>query len=135
MIRRPPRSTLFPYTTLFRSLEVGRPHAGDDGTLVARRDGQLDARDAEPAAVQLAGGEVHRRRAHERRDEHVRRSEEHTSELQSRQYLVCRLLLEKKQTHLSSVPSSPPPRVASSIVARRSYRYRSLLYSSYANTS
>src|SRR3712207_8019653 len=67
MIRRPPRSTLFPYTTLFRS-----QHAID----------QL-----------LLGREVHENRRHQ-----SCRSEEHTSELQSRQYLVCRLLLEKKNT-------------------------------------
>src|SRR3712207_7466479 len=92
MIRRPPRSTLFPYTTLFRSLRrrlagrvlggrsrrghrVGRPFSGRRGgtTRVARG----------------ATGGVHR-------SARGARSEEHTSELQSRQYLVCRLLLEKK---------------------------------------
>src|SRR3712207_7582945 len=84
MIRRPPRSTLFPYTTLFRSL-VGHAAGGAvlehlvadaglevDGDVVAVLGGPLDA------------------------GQH-RRSEEHTSELQSRQYLVCRLLLEKKK--------------------------------------
>src|SRR3712207_7994210 len=94
MIRRPPRSTLFPYTTLFRSRPrdvVGALDRGD-----ARRDA-LQARFVGAvvggAAVQrvvpgaVAGG---RRGA-------VDRSEEHTSELQSRQYLVCRLLLEKKK--------------------------------------
>src|SRR3712207_7579858 len=97
MIRRPPRSTLFPYTTLFRSM-----HA-------ARAVGAL-AR-ALPAAERLVVGEavvaerevVHRalaQRAAERAQHEVgHRSEEHTSELQSRQYLVCRLLLEKKTTH------------------------------------
>src|SRR5215203_6780035 len=72
MIRRPPRSTLFPYTTLFRSVE--HRGAGQPGQRVAWR---------EPAAQELR----------RQRD----RSEEHTSELQSRQYLVCRLLLEKKK--------------------------------------
>src|SRR5215203_1144364 len=72
MIRRPPRSTLFPYTTLFRSAAGGRD---------ARRD--------------RAQGPLLRRRAWDRHRR--RRSEEHTSELQSRQYLVCRLLLEKKK--------------------------------------
>src|SRR5258707_11007424 len=85
MIRRPPRSTLFPYTTLFRSHSFDRP----------ARDGP---RTAGPLAAGLgvlglsAGGH--------RGDCAVRaagRSEEHTSELQSRQYLVCRLLLEKKK--------------------------------------
>src|SRR3712207_8901327 len=89
MIRRPPRSTLFPYTTLFRSR---RRHLGvvDDPVrdAVLARDALEVAEDLllrreEPAPVR-----VHRER--------VRRSEEHTSELQSRQYLVCRLLLEKK---------------------------------------
>src|SRR2546429_4794250 len=77
MIRRPPRSTLFPYTTLFRSGE-GRPRVVQHGE-----------------------------HADERQDEHpghrllrlARRSEEHTSELQSRLHLVCRLLLEKKNTN------------------------------------
>src|SRR3712207_8251419 len=89
MIRRPPRSTLFPYTTLFRSLPecgveaVAQPHRGP---LVAQRReggaGLLGQGGKVPAIV----------RAHGRP-----RSEEHTSELQSRQYLVCRLLLEKKK--------------------------------------
>src|SRR3712207_8809184 len=74
MIRRPPRSTLFPYTTLFRSLELGErpPHEG--------RPRLREPRGAVDAALERGR----------------RRSEEHTSELQSRQYLVCRLLLEKK---------------------------------------
>src|SRR3712207_6927632 len=82
MIRRPPRSTLFPYTTLFRS-PPGR--LGGDGP--RRRPSVLAHGDADPGAgdleqLQWVGD--------------VARSEEHTSELQSRQYLVCRLLLEKK---------------------------------------
>src|SRR3712207_7827227 len=93
MIRRPPRSTLFPYTTLFRSLwilvgiyemqpgqrtiEVSRSPSGE-GRLVAD-------------AVMVVGG------AMITPDGQAARSEEHTSELQSRQYLVCRLLLEKKK--------------------------------------
>src|SRR3712207_7200984 len=83
MIRRPPRSTLFPYTTLFRSV------TGSDEEAVGRRPGG-DVLDAQRAG--LDPGQQHRevRRAAELR------SEEHTSELQSRQYLVCRLLLEKK---------------------------------------
>src|SRR3712207_9037609 len=83
MIRRPPRSTLFPYTTLFRSSHAGkRPHP-------ARGTGS-------EGRPRRRGRGSHRSRGH-RRDERVR-SEEHTSELQSRQYLVCRLLLEKKTT-------------------------------------
>src|SRR3712207_7654947 len=99
MIRRPPRSTLFPYTTLFRSVDVPVRHrpagllavgpalvrlgvAVEVGVLARERDDQQGraAHAGEPA---------------------VRRSEEHTSELQSRQYLVCRLLLEKKNSMLT----------------------------------
>src|SRR3712207_7320714 len=91
MIRRPPRSTLFPYTTLFRSMAVGmtrrlgaRPH---------RLHRQLGLG---PLARR---GSVHEPLGHgvQRGLRAVGRSEEHTSELQSRQYLVCRLLLEKKK--------------------------------------
>src|SRR3712207_8793629 len=100
MIRRPPRSTLFPYTSLSRSLRrhlacvLRRREApgavgglGVDRVRLAPRDGErhvVEARDVAGAAV--LGDE--------------RRSEEHTSELQSRQYPVCRLLLEKKQNAL-----------------------------------
>src|SRR3712207_7328823 len=79
MIRRPPRSTLFPYTTLFRSVrrEDRQHRPGDDGDAAGTR-----------AGADGAGGHLQHQRA---------RSEEHTSELQSRQYLVCRLLLEKKK--------------------------------------
>src|SRR3712207_7474989 len=96
MIRRPPRSTLFPYTTLFRSAlldveedEVARaanPGRGDDE---ARPLLGIQALDEHRA--RLLGPEALGQRG-------VERSEEHTSELQSRQYLVCRLLLEKKKT-------------------------------------
>src|SRR3712207_8025510 len=99
MIRRPPRSTLFPYTTLFRSLRragrLGARRLGD--RLPARRERRLRGvghgsgrRGATPADRLAGGGEL---------DAAVVRSEEHTSELQSRQYLVCRLLLEKKKNH------------------------------------
>src|SRR3712207_7374711 len=94
MIRRPPRSTLFPYTTLFRSVEQERVGVADDGSphgdalpLPSRQVGRF----ALEVLVQLQ---------HVRRFVHAApdlRSEEHTSELQSRQYLVCRLLLEKKK--------------------------------------
>src|SRR3712207_8293175 len=92
MIRRPPRSTLFPYTTLFRSRLAPRgatpPVPGDE------EPGQLPV---EPAAAgvhrdQLTGPRGRVEPTHPR-------SEEHTSELQSRQYLVCRLLLEKQKSH------------------------------------
>src|SRR3712207_8701169 len=85
MIRRPPRSTLFPYTTLFRSRQSGHPGAG------AARHGAVRRR---------AVGAVLQRPDARGSDPDARRSEEHTSELQSRQYLVCRLLLEKKKTML-----------------------------------
>src|SRR3712207_7695886 len=94
MIRRPPRSTLFPYTTLFRSAG-GRVHgalADDDrgGRLVLGREDVA----GHPAHVGAEGDQ--RLDEHGGLHGHVR-SEEHTSELQSRQYLVCRLLLEKKK--------------------------------------
>src|SRR3712207_7998615 len=91
MIRRPPRSTLFPYTTLFRSAErlvdVGhgqRPREGEEGVVVARHRlvEEADQRREPPAALD--------------REE---RSEEHTSALQSPPYFVCRLLLDKKKTY------------------------------------
>src|SRR3712207_7472279 len=82
MIRRPPRSTLFPYTTLFRSIlertSSGRREARSRGVRFGRPKAIGDAQWAHF-------------------EQQIRRSEEHTSELQSRQYLVCRLLLEKKK--------------------------------------
>src|SRR3712207_8602317 len=98
MIRRPPRSTLFPYTTLFRSHQVGDRHVGaevDDPPGAAHQEDR-EHQDAE--LVQLvrgAGGED--QAAPGGGGVGLERSEEHTSELQSRQYLVCRLLLEKKK--------------------------------------
>src|SRR3712207_7613758 len=92
MIRRPPRSTLFPYTTLFRSAD-----RHDEGGAVDEDDrvaGAL-ARRAVDALVQAL--ERPRRHLDPPALEDAPRSEEHTSELQSRQYLVCRLLLEKKK--------------------------------------
>src|SRR3712207_7048951 len=98
MIRRPPRSTLFPYTTLFRSVRRQRVGGADD--LVEERPALVDEHLGVAAAHarglhRVAPGEV----GHLRADDDLpraARSEEHTSELQSRQYLVCRLLLEKK---------------------------------------
>src|SRR3712207_6919802 len=90
MIRRPPRSTLFPYTTLFRSERAG---GGGDGTLGLRVDGGAGDPLHDAALLERGGGAGVG-------DQHApagARSEEHTSELQSRQYLVCRLLLEKKK--------------------------------------
>src|SRR3712207_6976101 len=99
MIRRPPRSTLFPYTTLFRSrrrrgrgaqAEVHAPGALRSFGAAARpgRRGTGTAPTAPPASGPWPEGDV---------PKGPNRSEEHTSELQSRQYLVCRLLLEKKK--------------------------------------
>src|SRR3712207_6979471 len=88
MIRRPPRSTLFPYTTLFRSEDGRLLGAARRGTPTRRLRG--DGAEYDARAVERAVFEVIRQAAQRCR------SEEHTSELQSRQYLVCRLLLEKK---------------------------------------
>src|SRR3712207_8829978 len=101
MIRRPPRSTLFPYTTLFRSHALER--VGDAEDLVDRGGVVrvlLDPHDGEVELLQVLApfGEEHREVLGDVHD----RSEEHTSELQSRQYLVCRLLLEKKKTYSNS---------------------------------
>src|SRR2546430_9246517 len=86
MIRRPPRSTLFPYTTLFRSLDVG-----DDRVVVL---------DGDPLERRRCGvGRLHGHAAH---PQPQGRSEEHTSELQSQSNLVCRLLLEKKNNTTNS---------------------------------
>src|SRR3712207_7454952 len=102
MIRRPPRSTLFPNTTLFRS----GTHRGGRGERYERRRPHLAVRakeDARPGRSR-AGVDLERRAL---RHPVRLRSEEHTSELQSRQYLVCRLLLEKKNTitPISRIPS------------------------------
>src|SRR3712207_7140389 len=102
MIRRPPRSTLFPYTTLFRSSTSAPPPI------------------TRPSSASIGCGQLGRMRiarAPARRSANRVRSEEHTSELQSRQYLVCRLLLEKKKrneiSHCKCLPTrylySQPP--------------------------
>src|SRR3712207_8373072 len=86
MIRRPPRSTLFPYTTLFRSALAQLVRELDDEDPVLRHEpDQQNHADLAIDVERLAG-----------QPQRQQRSEEHTSELQSRQYLVCRLLLEKK---------------------------------------
>src|SRR2546422_6408477 len=95
MIRRPPRSTLFPYTTLFRSMSryhIYAPHRKEQKSYRYQDAVRmvLDAyRGFSPQLAELAQRVVHER--------HIDRSEEHTSELQSRLHLVCRLLLEKKK--------------------------------------
>src|SRR2546430_9118236 len=96
MIRRPPRSTLFPYTTLFRSRggRVGRPaHQGPAATGAATA-GHPPAVGRERHVLPYGPGRAGR---------HGQRSEEHTSELQSQSNIVCRLLLEKKKT-LTNAP-------------------------------
>src|SRR5436305_8527432 len=98
MIQRPPRSTLFPYTTLFRSAPDSPVRRGSSAPSTGRR--------------WRRGGRPRRGRRS--------RSEEHTSELQSRPHLVCRLLLEKKKSHSvsSSVLSSHKPTTSYSITCR-----------------
>src|SRR3712207_7161960 len=98
MIRRPPRSTLFPYTTLFRSTDQAPDQRDHDG----RREHVCPAPVGKPAGgIQQVLGDRRERDAEVLED---LRSEEHTSELQSRQYLVCRLLLEKN-TYLNTTSS------------------------------
>src|SRR3712207_7890938 len=87
MIRRPPRSTLFPYTTLFRSIAASRDPFDPDALREAFKDGSRYIFVTKTRAKEITAADIGERR-----------SEEHTSELQSRQYLVCRLLLEKKKT-------------------------------------
>src|SRR5256884_1225063 len=118
MIRRPPRSTLFPYTTLFRSF-------GAEGIGLCRTEHMFMEQERLPIVQEmiLAESKEERQAAldqllpFQRSD--FKRSEEHTSELQSRLHLVCRLLLEKKKTYLhcvqcnllqasSRLPTSPP---------------------------
>src|SRR2546423_5165784 len=98
MIRRPPRSTLFPYTTLFRSLIPSVLELGGKDAMIVLADADLEV----ASSAALWGGYTNCGHLKIRIRE---RSEEHTSELQSLAYLVCRLLLEKKKTthycHLS----------------------------------
>src|SRR5258707_7441777 len=95
MIRRPPRSTLFPYTTLFRSASRSSPDA--------------EARGPERYPARILGNPAdgQPRSAPDQQRHPFGRSEEHTSELQSRQYLVCRLLLEKKKSNLTVYETQP----------------------------
>src|SRR3712207_8147529 len=92
MIRRPPRSTLFPYTTLFRSHEdISDRKRAEDALRQSEAREREKAQELERTLRQL-------KRTQAQLIQAEKRSEEHTSELQSRQYLVCRLLLEKKKT-------------------------------------
>src|SRR3712207_8039056 len=101
MIRRPPRSTLFPYTTLFRSCSIRVAASLAPSNTASSRTADAPAALAKPARADSA---------RPRPDHTVScpRSEEHTSELQSRQYLVCRLLLEKKTQHWTSTSHLSP---------------------------
>src|SRR3712207_8152141 len=99
MIRRPPRSTLFPYTTLFRSQLGPGPGAVLRGEEVEQHGVVVGAGDDAQQGAGGRGGELQAELAvHDRDAVEIGR---HTSELQSRQYLVCRLLLEKKKKHLN----------------------------------
>src|SRR3712207_7162318 len=100
MIRRPPRSTLFPYTTLFRSR--------DPRLEVVRHLGQRPDARPEEGRTGAGSSQDEHRLAEPRVQGAHRRSEEHTSELQSRQYLVCRLLLEKKKNTHHHSQTAPP---------------------------
>src|SRR3712207_8090031 len=101
MIRRPPRSTLFPYTTLFRSRGGGQADVPLDEAAWFASDREAEEMLLLDQALERLG-EIHPRGA-----QAVARSEEHTSELQSRQYIVCRLLLEK-HNHKSLAPLRLP---------------------------
>src|SRR3712207_7116134 len=99
MIRRPPRSTLFPYTTLFRSLpQVVQVEARQGGRPIEALGHPGNLAQILPADRGHHAGDLQR----QGRVDAGERSEEHTSELQSRQYLVCRLLLEKKKENNTS---------------------------------
>src|SRR3712207_7146207 len=101
MIRRPPRSTLFPYSTLFRSLVVVASPTDQPAPVGRDRSHRRTGGEADAGAEATEGG----------RHGRPGRSEEHTSELQSRQYLVCRLLLAKTTILVSWPPLGPtlPP--------------------------
>src|SRR3712207_8094834 len=101
MIRRPPRSTLFPYTTLFRSDPESECRRGGPTHLTAAMVVRLISYEWRHASCQ-------RESPTWRSDDVHGRSEEHTSELQSRQYLVCRLLLEKKKKIVMSLDEKRP---------------------------
>src|SRR2546430_8936915 len=101
MIRRPPRSTLFPYTTLFRSQGVLQLGLLDEQIVLGvEAGGRLRALEVERQPLLNAGEPRALRQVEEQRQ--VERSEEHTSELQSQSNLVCRLLLEKKKEHYAT---------------------------------
>src|SRR3712207_8231007 len=100
MIRRPPRSTLFPYTTLFRSglRRRERAHQEPTSTRGTLTSGAVDVSPPRQSSTFVGSTSI------VCRSKNSGRSEEHTSELQSRQYLVCRLLLEKKKNRVTTIP-------------------------------
>src|SRR2546425_8690862 len=102
MIRRPPRSTLFPYTTLFRSRQANNGYRNERQVIVTSDDGQSSATSAD-GLIRL----------------HFTRSEEHTSELQSLAYLVCRLLLEKKKNQSPAPTVVHQPHLITLVTTRR----------------
>src|SRR2546422_3418418 len=99
MIRRPPRSTLFPYTTLFRSNAGPRLHRNGNGDFASFARFR-------PSEGSLGGWRGHCRMLYQGALRSSVRSEEHTSELQSRLHLVCRLLLEKKKKNMTKINST-----------------------------
>src|SRR2546430_12544408 len=119
MIRRPPRSTLFPYTTLFRSPlrpDEEQQHAERDAVDVVLRVPALDPPEQITAAQRPRAQEV-------QEAVHEVRSEEHTSELQSQSNLVCRLLLEKKKKTKQRLPSSHLPQSLNTRLAAGTYSF------------
>src|SRR2546429_4003009 len=100
MIRRPPRSTLFPYTTLFRSL-IAAPHGSLGGKIAMVERRMIRTQDGAGYGPVVAARRDGPREAAQR-GAIAFRSEEHTSELQSRLHLVCRLLLEKKKCYTTT---------------------------------
>src|SRR5947199_1683673 len=101
MIRRPPRSTLFPYTTLFRSFSrevlAKLPGSAAVGHVRYSTSGSSELRNAQPFVFEYAGGQLANSNTNGCALRSSERSEEHTSELQSLRHIVCRLLLEKKK--------------------------------------
>src|SRR5256885_6129381 len=119
MIRRPPRSTLFPYTTLFRSRQDAR-HAEALGGQIGRVPGQERDRVLDLGIVD-ATTQLRQEPPHRQPDDDAPRSEEHTSELQSPCNLVCRLLLEKKKK------STPRTSYSYAAMLHQTCMYRTLL--------
>src|SRR3712207_8914062 len=101
MIRRPPRSTLFPYTTLFRSMIASSSSGVNPANPNLARIRLISSLIASQRTIRCL------KRYSDKAGHTEGRSEEHTSELQSRQYLVCRLLLEKKKTQTHNLSSLP----------------------------